>query len=366
MTMEATAKKQAWERKIEENLMIVSDILGSIGFSLDKEQPHISGERFLMTRDKLVLVGKAEKDGKRVIIKISSHPDGQKEINQEKRARDFLSDLSFSDDTILFPQEIYFGMIKSYLIWICKFIPQDKVFVAHTLEEQFFLILRAFEAQEAFHATTLEHKKNVENVFETFLAEDYLKDFADFKNIISKNYDDGSLIKTMNQAEKVLRDNGALIKVYCNYLTHTDFVPHNFRVKDHLIYMLDCSAIHFGNKYEGWARFLNYMTIHNPDLEHILSEYVLKNRGKEEYENLQLMRIYKIGFLLKYYAESIKKTSGDLHNLTKKRIEFWHQMMSAVMENKFADKEIIEQYKKERDNLRSEEEKRRQKEFAVA
>lgn len=364
--MEANAKEQVWEKETEQNLKIIGDLLQSIGFSLDKEQPHISGERFLMTRNKLVLVGKMESSGEKVIIKISNHLDGRKEIRQEKRARDLLLYLSFSDDTILFPQEIYFGIIKSYLVWICKFIPQNKVFVAHTLEEQFFIILRTFETQEAFHATTFEHQKNIKSVFETFLAEDYLKDFRNFKNIISQNYEDAALNKTLSEAEKILSENKALINDYCNYLAHTDFVPHNFRIEECFVYILDCSAIRFGNKYEGWARFLNYMAIHNPELEHILSEYILKNRGGEEYENLQFMRIYKIGFLLKYYAESLKKTNGDLHDLTEKRIVFWHKVLDAVMKNQFVSRETIDQYKKERDGLRSEQEKKRQKEFAIA
>jgi hypothetical protein len=364
--MESNTKEQEWDKETKEKLRVISNILKPIGFSLDKEQLHISGERFLMTRNKLVLTGKSDNNQEKVIIKISDHFDGKNEIRQEKEARDFLQYLSFSDDTILFPKEIYFGEIEPYLIWVCKFIPQDKVFVAHTLEEQFFIILRAFESQEAFHATTFEHQKNIRKVFETFLAEDYLKDFRDFKNAVSKNYTDDSLLKTMDKAEIILRENKDLINDYCNYLAHTDFVPHNFRVEEYFLYMLDCSAVHFGNKYEGWARFLNYMTIHNPELEHILGEYILKNRDKEEYENLKLMRIYKIGFLLKYHTESFNKTTGNLHDLTKKRIEFWQKVLEAIMDDRFVDREIINQYKKERDNLRSEEEKKRQKEFAIA
>lgn len=364
--METSAQEQAWEAKLKKDLGYIEEILTPLGFSLDNEQLHISGERFLMTRNKLVLSGENLADGKKVIIKISDHPDGQNEIKQEKKTRDFLSDISFSRNTILFPQEIYFGVIKNYLIWISEFISQNKVFVAHTLEEQFFIILRAFESQESFHATTFEHQKKTKEVFESFRADDYLKGFENFKNIISKKYDDASLIKTMDQSEKFLQDNKNIINTYCNYLTHTDFVPHNFRVEEYFVYMLDCSAVHFGNKYEGWARFLNYMAIHNPALERSLSEYILKNRNKDEYLNLQLMRIYKIGYLLKYYVESLQKTSGDLNKLTQKRIGFWHEVLKAVLKNDFVDKSIVDHYLENRDYLRSAEEKKRQKEFAIA
>jgi len=130
--------------------------------------------------------------------------------------------------------------------------------------------------------------------------------------------------------------------------------------------MLDCSSIHFGNKYEGWARFLNYMVIHNPELEQFLNEYVLKNRGTNDYLNLRLMRVYKIGYLLKYYAESLEKTTGNLNTLTLKRINFWHEVLKAVLSDTQLSKEILQDYIENRDDLRSEEEKKRQREFSVA
>ena len=361
------AKLAMEARQTELELKQISEILKP-GYDLDKEQPHISGERFLMTRDKLVLVGKSKKDNLRVIIKASRFKKGRDEIMQERTARIILSTLLFSKDVILFPKEIllWTDISTNYLVFITEFIEQDRVFVSYPVEEQFFTILRAFEVQEAFHATTFEHKKSVKNMFSIFTAKKYLDSFNDFIQIIQKNYPNENSNDILSEALKILEENRPLIDEYSNHLTHTDFVPHNFRTNGRKIYMLDCSSIHFGNKYEGWARFLNYMVIHNPELEQFLNEYVLKNRGTNDYLNLRLMRVYKIGYLLKYYAESLEKTTGNLNTLTLKRINFWHEVLKAVLSDTQLSKEILQDYIENRDDLRSEEEKKRQREFSVA
>ena len=355
-----------WEDYIKKEMDKLSGILSNLNFSLDEIQPHISGERFLMARNKMVLVGKRNYDNLKVIIKSSNNQDGQKEIINEKKARDILQNLSFTRETILFPREIFFGKKDNYLFWITKYIEQEKVFVEHSLEEQFFLILKAFESQEAFHANTFEHLRKVSSVFPVFYGREYFKEFEKFKESFAQNYPDLEIQKTIGLALQVLVRYKKEIDTFCGYLTHTDFVPHNFRVKNKDIYMLDCSAVQFGNKYESWARFLNYMIIHNPPLEKILVQYIKENRDKIDYINLYLMRIYKIGFLLQYYSISTNKTFGNLKKLTEERINFWHQILKSIIKNDQIDPKLVENYKKERDSLRSDEEKQRQKEFAMA
>lgn len=338
--------------------------LKELGFILEEEQPHLSGERFLMMKDKQVLVGQ-DRNSNRVILKVATKQGGKEEIEREKKARDLLKKATFANDKILFPDEVFFGAKDNYLIWATEFIPQEKVFVAHPLEEQFFLILRAFEEQEAFHATTFEHIKSIESFFPVFHAREYFGEFRKFKESLKK-LNDRELDKTMEEAEAFLTSHKSIIDTYCNYLTHTDFVPHNFRIKGKSIYMLDLSAVQFGNKCEGWARFLNYMIIHNPKLEKLLNDYVRQNRGADEYLNLRLMRIYKLGFLLDFYARSIEKTEGDLRTLTLERIGFWHEVLKRILKDEPVPQDLIERYKAKRDDLRSDEEKKRQKEFAIA
>ena len=354
-------------------LNTISGILKPLGFSLDEKQPYTSGERFLalgMAGGKLVLAGVEEKSGEKVIIKASRTPDGKQEIESEKQSRDLMRSLSFADKKILIPEERYYGIQGDFVFLILRFIPQEKVFVAHTLEEQFFIALSAFEAQESFHATTYEHHRAIKDVFPVLSSAEYYKDFARLKNSALHLHPDESLRAVLEKAEGFLKENSMTIDRYADYLTHTDFVPHNFRLMEHTLYMLDCvpnyATIHFGNKYEGWARFLNYMMTHSPELERLLVSYVRDNRGEDEYLSLRLMRVYKIAFLLEFYARSLPKTTGDLHSLTLARLAYWSEALSAILEDSPIAPEITERYVTTRNTLRSEEEKERQREFDVA
>lgn len=363
--MKSTHNNTSWLESKKEELAIIASVLNDSGFSLDNKQPYTSGERYLMTKDKFVLAGKRIKDGLGVIIKASLHPEGMKEIETEKNARDTLQSLLFAKKAITFPRELCFKKNDNMVFWITEFIPQEKVFTAYTLEEQFFLALRAFESQESFHATTFEHLKDVKNIFPVYNAHAIIDKFETFTKNINKNYPNKNLESTLLKAKVFLQSEIQTIESHCRYLVHQDFVPHNFRIHHKDIYMLDCSSVYFSNKYEGWARFLNYMIIHNPDLERLLAQYIVENRGEKEYLNLRLMRVLKIAELLKYYTSSLQKTEGDLHALTEIRIHFWHEVLESILANTSLPPETTEQYIKQRDNLRSPEEKERQKEFNI-
>jgi hypothetical protein len=362
--MSATETK-TWKELYGTELKELEKTLEKLGFTLDDEQPHLSGERFLMTRNKLVLSG-TNKAGQRVIIKAAEHPDGKAEIQREKDARDLLASLAFSKDALLFPKELYTGTHDGRLYFVTEYIPQEKVFVSYGLEEQFFMALRAFETQEAFHATTFEHLKKVDKIFPVHYAKDYFESFNSFVKTIENIEPDSVLLEILSTTKDFLVANKQLIDQYSNHLVHTDLVPHNFRVHNNKLYTLDAAAVEFGNKYEGWARFLNYMVIHNPELEVLLSQYLQKNRGERDFLDLRLMRAFKISYLIEYYVRSLPKTEGDLHDLTRKRINFWHRVLEAILDNVSIPKELVEDYKNKRDILRSDEEKKRQKEFAVA
>ncbi|MDO8604237.1 MAG: hypothetical protein Q7K40_02435 [bacterium] len=364
--MKSTQKNESLETTRKGEIEKISSILGEIGFSLKDDQPHLSGERYLMTKDKLVLLGEHIKNNERVIIKTSKHPNGRKEIETEKNTRDLLKSLSFTKKNIMLPAELYYAEHDGFLVWITSYVPQEKVFVAHTLEEQFFLALRAFEAQEAFHAATFEHLRTIKNTFPVFDADKNVEKFEFFKKKIEENFPNKNLSSTLETATHFLKSNKPIIDRYSRYLVHQDFVPHNFRIKNSEVYMLDCSAVYFSNKYEGWARFLNYMLIHNPKLEKLLTRYILDNRGEEEYLSLRLMRVLKVAELLEYYTRSLKKTEGNLRLLTEVRIEFWHDVLKALPTNKELADNIRSDYLTKRDSLRSVEEKERQREFALA
>lgn len=263
-------------------------------------------------------------------------------------------------------EEILFKKQHGYVIFITSFIEQKGVFLERPLEEQFFLALKAFEMQEGVHTTTYEHAKIISKVFGVMNAKKYIKTFEKFKKDITlqnQNSRNAELNAVLTRAFNFLKENGEIIDLYSGFLTHWDFVPHNIRAVNHDIYLLDHSSFYFGNKYESWARFINFMTLYNRSLEKILIEYVQKNRTKEEFLSLKLMRIFRLADLIRHYTETIKKSSGNLIVLNQKRVEFWTNALEAVLNDKFLSQDIIEEYKSTRDRLRSDEEKRRQKEL---
>jgi len=342
----------------QKELKQISRLLVNLGYILDKEQPHISGERFLASPDKLVLVGKSTKRNLRVIIKMSRLVRAKDEIRQEKKIRDLLSSSALFKKAILLPKEVYFGRRGPYQIFATEFVEQERVFITYPLKKQISIILKSFQKRE---------KLKVNNKFFPSLeASDYLENFKKSQNSVLVHYDSPTVEGIMNDGLKLLQENEAVIERYGGYLVHSDFAPHNFRVSGNSLYTLDCSAFQRGNKYEEMARFLNYMVIHNPALESKLKQYILNERGGEEYLDLKLMRIYKIGYLLEFYTRSLSKASLDLHALTSCRIEFWEEVMRSVIQDRPVDEKIRKSYVENRDNLRSAEEKSRQREFALA
>ncbi len=304
-------------------------------------------------RDKRVYVGR-DKNDEKVIIKISNSYGGMEEIKSEKRAQDTLSNVTFSQEKILFPEEILYKESPQHTIRITKFIDQEKVFSAYSSEEKFFMIIKELETEEAFYANTYEHIGVVKNIFPVSHATDYIRSLKSFEVGPKKG-----------DALKLLEKNVDLIETRSNYLTHTDFVPSNFRVSGGHLYMIDLSSMHFANRYEGLARFLNWCIIHDLKLEELITEYIKKNRGEEELLCLRLMRIYKAGFLINHYKNTLNKTQGDLHILNQKRLDLWQYFLECLLDNKSIDQSMVEKYRTERNDLRSTGEVERQKEFNI-
>lgn len=348
----------------ETALATIGSVLAPLGYSLSTEQPHISGERAHLSVMKMVLMG-TDAEGQQVVIKVSNQPQGIKEIQQEKTARDALARLSFAQDELLQAKECFSGMVGGYYFLITAYISQDIIFVARSLEEQFFLALRAFEAQEAFHATTYDHLNEIKRVFDMYTPATYLSTFETYVAQIQNAYADQKLWSTLERAGSFLKEHVVVLERYNGYLTHTDFVPHNMRLHNRSVYALDLSSVRFGNKYEGWARFLNYMTVHNPELEQGLVRYLKDNRP-DEYIAVRLMRVYKIGFLLAYYTNLFQKTTGNFKELTELRIQVWSTILACVLDDISLPVEVLTAYKERRALLRTEEEKERQREFAHA
>ncbi len=365
--MQNKDERREWDIYLKRELQGVLPILKELRFELEHFQPHVIGERYIMRAvttehgKKLILLGKRKCDGKRVVIKATSDPSGKRELLRERTCRKVLHAIHFAYDGFLSPEEIMHLQKGKYVISIHSFIEQKCPFLERPLEEQFFLALKAFKAQESAHAATYEQRRIIESTFGSQNAKGYLSAFKKFRieisALLSKHADTQNLLKT---GEMLLKTNCKTIDQYSRFLTHIDFVPHNFRIVDKDIYLLDHSSLRFGNKYEGWARFLNFMALYNPPLTQALEKYVLDNRTKEETLSLKLMRIYRLGEIIWYYTNTLNRSSGNLKVLNKKRIDFWAEVLRSVLEDTTLPKNIIEEYERTRDSLRSEEEKKRQ------
>ncbi len=358
---EKISEKEKWEEYCKLELAKVLPILERLGFMVDEKQVHIGGERYLMSGKKLVLTGRRKSDDEKVIIKVSSDKDGIKEIKEEHERIGVLNKLDFSYFKFLLPKEILFKNVGKYIISVNLYIKEDVSFLFLNTESQFLALLKSFKTQEGLHALAHSHNKSIEKVFGAKKYDFYIKEFKKFVRLCADYKENSKLQSLVQKAESFLTENRETLERYSNFLTHDDFVPHNFRINGGDIYLLDCASLFFGNKYDSWARLSNYMLLYNKELEGYIVKYIKENRCEEEYLSFRLMRVFRLGFLLSFYVESLEKTKGDLSALNKKRINFWLAVLECILENKEVSESLILDYKKTRDSLRDEAEKERQK-----
>lgn len=367
--MDADSALRAWESYRDRELKRAAPLFTRLGLTLETDQPHLGGERFLMTdaRDvggggyKLILLGRRASDQTRVVIKISSDRGGIREIETEHRAREILRTLTFAYKKLHAPTELLYITGGDHTLSVTAHIPQEQTFVTRPLREQLALALQALKAQESVHATTSSHVEAIRTLFDIWGAQEYIDSFAGFHTSATHGYpEDGALAASLARAASLLEDERDAIEQYCGFLTHADFVPHNLRVYEDNVYLLDAASLHFGNKYESWARFVNFMLLYNRDLERALLDYVRLNRTPEEEASLRLMRMYKLGVLLAHYVRTLPRSSGELRQLNQARIRFWRTVLEYLLDNRDIPQTIITDYQRERDSLRSDEEKRRQ------
>lgn len=359
--------EEQWKTFRDNEYKVVAALLDDLGYILEEDQPHIQGERFLMQAvttehgQKLILIGKRKSDGLRVVIKTSPHSTDAEEIHQERISRKALTSIPFAYTTLTAPKEIFFGKKDGRVIFIQEFIPQKCQFIERPIKEQFSIALNAFKAQEGIRATTYKHHASIKNIFSRKTSGDYLHLCNTFITSIKETVGDEKIHTALSSVHKTLEKQQVYIEQYTDFLTHTDFVPHNFRVKEDTIYLLDHSSIRFGNKHEGWARFLNFMVLYNKELEEGFLQYMKDNTSDEEQMSLYLMRLYRLTELIFYYTTTLDRSTGNLRKLNEKRVRFWSAVLSHTLRKEPVPKNLIDQYKEERDELRSDEEKARQR-----
>lgn len=358
--MDKNKHQQAWIAWRDQELDNIKPILKRLHFNLAAKQVHIRGERYLASGRKLVLLG-TDQENKEIVIKISKEPAEIKHIWQERKRRQVLSQIDFAYYKLFSPAEVYFGQEGGFTILATEFIPQKYNFLDRSLEKQFFLALKGFAALSGVHATTSKHSRLIRQVFGEMNTGSYLENFKNYKSIILKTADSALARETLSKAEIIFKNQSRYIDLYTDFLTHWDFVPHNIRIRRQKIYLLDHSAIRFGNKHEGMARFINFMALYHPRLAQAMLDFIYQNHAEEESISLKLMRLFRSADLLHYYSSSLHKTDAQLYKLNRTRINFWLQIMTDILYDRRTDPGLIEEFKKTRDSLRSPEEKERQK-----
>lgn len=358
-----------WKEYVARERALLEPLLQKLGYSLDDHQPHVGGERYLMqavttaSGTKLILLGASTDTGERVVIKATRELSGKDELRHERVCRLAINALPFAYQPFLSPEERYFGERDGFLISIQRYIAQESSFLERPLKEQFAYALNAFKAQEGSHAATYEQVRVVRNTLGRSSAHEYLGRASGFASTMAEAIDRPNVGRIGSEMLAALSHAEHRIEQYENFLTHTDFVPHNFRIQDGNLYLLDYSSLRFGNKHEGWARFLNFMLLHNPALEAAFLKYFADNRAPEEQESLRAMRIYRLGELICYYLRTLPRSTGNLHALNSARVDFWTAALRAQLDGTALPEEVRATYTHTRDSLRSEEEKIRQQDL---
>lgn len=346
--------KAAWDSYVSRERALLLPLLAERGVILDQHQPNLLGERYLMqsisttSGKKITLLGRL-KDGTRVVIKATSDTLGAAEIEEERVARRTLDGIQFAAERFYAPREVYYFKAGGLTVSIQDFIEQTSTFIERPLKEQFSLALQGLKTQEGAHATTYGHMRAISHIFHIWESNEYLAAARGF-----------AVTGETEDARAELERSAVLIDQYAGFLTHSDFVPHNFRVREGNLYLLDHSSLRFGNKYESWARFINFMVLYNPPLADALVKYVEENRTQGEYESLRIMRIYRGIEIIAYYTQLLERSDGALKELNTERIGFWRAVLTSVLDRVSLKSEVRETYIARRDELRTPDEKLRQ------
>jgi hypothetical protein len=298
--------------------------------------------------------------GAQVVIKASRDHTGIQELRHEQKCRELLQQIDFAYSSFDAPRELAYWSESGYTVAIQQYIEQTSSFLERPIDQQFTFALTALQTQASARITTNNHLRKVASVFGIRTSVDYLRLVGAFLVSLTNSQADVKILGTVQTVVDRLTANQERVEQYCGFLTHTDFVPHNFRIADSTMYLLDWSSLEFGNKHESWARFLNFMALYNPELETLLITYVEQNRAPEERESLQLMRLYRLCELITYYTNTLPKSTGDLLQLNQTRVQFWHDVLQAELQNKRVDCQVVAAYKNTRDQLRSQGEQERQ------
>jgi len=348
----------------------VAPTLAKAGFALDSEdnQVHIGGERALISRDKLVLKGWRISDASRVIIKASASLAGIREIERESACRRCLAEInrSFQSPIFFYPDELGFLQEDDLCISVIEYVDQDMRFLDRPLEEKLHLSLSALHAQERVTVGAVKNLAGVADRFGTITANTYLREFkAHLKNALTYFPQNLVLRSNLEHADTFFRERLCHVREHHGFLIHSDFVPNNFRVIGSEFYYLDLGAFRFGNRYESWARYLNWLMVWDCRLEAVLVDHINEGRGREHHASLSAMRAFNIGFLIQMYSKLLPEVQENarLHALQSGRLNLWTSALIALIHGDHMPEQTALEFAQFQESLRSEHERRRQMEM---
>ena len=116
-----------WEEYYRAELALLTPLLDKYGYTLDEEQPHLGGERYLMqavtTKSglKLILYGQRH-CGTKVVLKATREPGGQAEIIHERKCRNLLAKIDFATEVFHTPAEIDFITGQGFVILVQQYL----------------------------------------------------------------------------------------------------------------------------------------------------------------------------------------------------------------------------------------------------
>lgn len=340
--------------------MIIRSMCEKLGYTLDYTQPHLLGERSVMSPDKFVLFGTDVRSKSRVVIKASNQIQEKTSMQRERLQRDNLNNLPFAYSFFQVATELGWHEINEWVLCITEYIEQSIPFLDRPLKDQFFLLLAGFELQERVRAATKEHLDQIKDKFIIFTGDTYLQNALCRVEALQTLLDpNGKVVSTCERALRDISSNTLLLERYSGFLTHHDFVPHNFRVYNQQLYLLDHSDLVFGNKYDSWARLCNFLLLHNRPLEQLLLQHVKETRS-EEVKTLHIMRSVRYIELIHYYFKRQTIANSPSAVLDSLRVLFWTDVLSHHLMGTDIPEDVLDSYRSKRDTLRSAEEQLRQ------
>ncbi|GIW68433.1 MAG: hypothetical protein KatS3mg099_381 [Candidatus Parcubacteria bacterium] len=344
--------------------------LASWGITLEEEQPFLGGEQPYIQNAAtargwtVTLFGRrGKRRRKRVVVKIGLNEEGCRLLRKSREAHEAFDALRFAYEPFSVPRELIAcpGAPLPWLI-VYEYMPQERAFTDLPPTKQFAVVARALRPLEETYALMRHHLRRALRTF-GITPPTRGEEITRQATALARETGNPPIAGTLEQASERLAKERAWIEMYHPFLTHPDFVPHNFRVTpDGTVVLLDVGDLEFGNKHTGWARLALWAQLHSPVLARAIYDHFARFRPEEEQRSFDAMRIARAAELLLHYLSILPLTEENsaMQKLTRERIALWHNTLRALLEGEEPPEAAFAAYRTRRDALRDDREKSRQ------